>query len=143
MDRLSIAGHEVRAISRRPEALRGPVRGVDYRIADYRDKAALAAAPTGCDAVFHMISATTPGSGDIDPSLDVTENLLATLGLLDLMLDAGVGRLIYLSSGGMVYGPSGRVPVPESHALRPINSYGIVKVAIESYIELYSRTKGL
>jgi UDP-glucose 4-epimerase len=143
VDHLSAVGHSVRVVSRRPEALRGPVPGVDYRLADYRDRGALASALTGCDAVFHLVSKTTPGSGDLDPVLDVRDNLVATLGLLDLMLEAGVRRLIYVSSGGAVYGAPAQLPIPENHPLHPISSYGIVKVAIESYIDLYSRTKGL
>ena len=143
VDVLVAAGHDVCAVSRRPEALRGPVPGVDYRLVDYRDREALSKAFVDCDAVFHMISATTPGSGDLNPVGDVEDNLIATLGVLDLMLERGISRLIYVSSGGAVYGEPDHVPIPEGHPLRPINSYGIVKAAIESYVELYARTKGL
>jgi UDP-glucose 4-epimerase len=59
------------------------------------------------------------------------------------MVAAGVRRLVYLSSGGMVYGIPDVVPIPESHPLRPIGSYGIVKVAAEAFIGLYARNKGL
>lgn len=143
VDQLVAAGHSVRAVSRRPEALRGPVPGVDYQFIDYRDRAALGAAFVGCDAVFHTISATTPGSGDQNPLLDIGDNLVATVALLDEMLNSGIRRLVYVSSGGVVYGVPEQLPIPETHPLRPISSYGIVKVAIESYIELYARTKGL
>jgi UDP-glucose 4-epimerase len=143
VDELRAAGHDVRVVSRRPEALRGPAPGVDYHLIDFRDRPALFRALAECDAVFHTISATTPGTGDLDPVLDITANLVPTVALLDLMLEARVPRLIYLSSGGMVYGMPERIPIRETEALRPINSYGIVKVAVESYVELYSRTKGL
>lgn len=143
VDHLVASGHSVRVVSRRPEALRGPVPGVDYQFSDYRDRAALARAFMGCDAVFHTISATTPGSGNLNPVLDINDNLVATIGMLDQMLDSGIRRLIYVSSGGVVYGVPEQLPIPETHPLRPISSYGIVKVAIESYIELYARTKGL
>lgn len=143
VDGLVAAGHEVRALARRPEALRGPVPGVDYRFVDYRDRSALAEVLAGCDAVFHMISATTPGSGDLDPIGDINDNLVGTVAVLDLMLAAGISRLVYVSSGGVVYGVPEVIPIPEAHPLRPINSYGIVKAAIEGYIGLYSRTKGL
>ena len=112
-------------------------------MADCRDVEVVAGSLADCDCVVHAFSATTPGTGDADPSLDVAANLLPTIGLLDRMVDAGVKRLIFLSSGGMVYGMPGQLPIPEVHPLRPTNSYGIVKVAIESYIDLYARTKGL
>jgi UDP-glucose 4-epimerase len=143
VDRLVATGHEVCVISRRGELFRSPVAGVEYRKADITDPLAVSAALDGCDCVIHAFSATTPGSGDADPAFDVSANLLASLNVLDCMVAKGVRRLVFLSSGGTVYGPTGTVPTPESHPLAPICSYGIVKVAIESYIALYSRNRGL
>lgn len=143
VDALLAAGHRVRIVSRRPEALRAPLPGVDYRLADCRDAAALSAAMVDQDCVVHALSSTTPGSGDRDPQDDVAQNLVSALTLLDLMSQAGVRRLVYLSSGGMVYGIPEIVPTPEAHPLRPIGSYGIVKVAVENYISMYARTSGL
>jgi UDP-glucose 4-epimerase len=59
------------------------------------------------------------------------------------MQSLGILRLLFLSSGGTVYGIPETIPIPENHPLRPINSYGIVKVAIEHYLEMYRRTRGL
>lgn len=143
VDHLLAAGHDVRVVSRRPEHLRPPLPGVGYFQTDFRNRDALAKALAGCDAVFHMISSTVPGTGDLNPALDVAENLIPAINLMELMLAAGVRRLIYLSSGGTVYGAPQILPVPEDNPLRPISSYGIVKVAAESYIQLYSRTRGL
>ncbi len=55
----------------------------------------------------------------------------------------GLSRILFLSSGGTVYGIPDTIPIPETHALRPINSYGIVKATIEHYLEMYRRTRGL
>lgn len=48
-----------------------------------------------------------------------------------------------MSSGGTVYGTPDVLPIPETHRLKPLNSYGIVKVAIEQYLEMYSRAQGV
>ena len=48
-------------------------------------------------------------------------------------------KIIYLSSGGTVYGNAAIVPTPEDTILQPISSYGIVKGAIENYISMYSK----
>ncbi|MFN4204591.1 MAG: NAD-dependent epimerase/dehydratase family protein [Tabrizicola sp.] len=143
VDQLVLAGHDVRIVSRRPEAARGPVQGVEYVFGDCRDAGLLATSLDGIDGVLHMFSATTPGSGNLDPKNDVEQNLLSALTLLEEMCRAGVRRLVYLSSGGTVYGHPESIPIPESHPLRPIGSYGIVKVAVESYIGLYARERGL
>jgi len=67
----------------------------------------------------------------------VQDNLVPTLRLLDLMRDMGTKKIVYLSSGGTVYGPPKIIPTSEDHPLQPINSYGIVKATIERYLTMY------
>ncbi|MGL4238460.1 NAD-dependent epimerase/dehydratase family protein [Tabrizicola sp.] len=143
VDQLVASGHSVRVFDRYPEKFRPPVSGVDYLFGDFRDSMALIEALVDVDLVFHLVSATFPGTAELDPQADVRDNVIPTLGLLDAMEKFQVNRLLYLSSGGTVYGIPEVVPTPESHPLRPMNSYGIVKTAIEHYIELYGRTRGL
>jgi len=143
VDQLVASGHSVRVFDRYPEKYREPVRGVDYNFGDFRDTMALIEALVDVELVFHLVSATFPGTAELDPQADVRDNILPTLSLLDAMAKFGVHRLLYLSSGGTVYGIPNTVPTPETHPLRPINSYGIVKVTIEHYIELYRRTRRL
>jgi UDP-glucose 4-epimerase len=143
VDALIGAGHSVRVFSRHPERFRAALPDVEYYLGDFRDRMALAKALSGIDAVFHVVSTTFPGTANLDPKTDVSENLVGTLDLIETMLGLGVKRLLFVSSGGTVYGVPEQVPIPESHALHPINSYGIVKVAIEQFIEMYRRTRGL
>jgi UDP-glucose 4-epimerase len=88
--------------------------------------------------VFHLVSTTVPTTANLDPIADVQGNLIATLRLLELMRAQSIKRLLYLSSGGTVYGVPTCDPVPENHPLMPISSYGTVKVAIEHYIRMES-----
>lgn len=123
---------------------RAPVpAGVRFIEGDFSDEAALKDALAGVDLVYHLISTTVPGNSNRDPVNDVGSNLVATLRLLDLMRAAGVRRIVYASSGGTVYGNPATLPVPETHALNPICSYGIVKAAVEHYLGLYSTLHGL
>jgi UDP-glucose 4-epimerase len=140
---LQAGGHDVTVTGRRPHPVRPLPEGVRYRSASLGDKAVLSAMLVGVDAVVHLASATVPATADRNPSEDVAQNLLETLALLEAMDRAGVRRLLFLSSGGTVYGRPETVPVPETHRLAPTCSYGIVKVAIESYLELHARTAGL
>jgi UDP-glucose 4-epimerase len=143
VEQLLAAGHQVRAMSRGAPRYRQESPRLSLVTADVRDPHALRAALRGCDAVVHMASTTLPATGDINPKGDIADNLVATVDLLESMRDLGIRRLLYLSSGGAVYGVPEIVPIPETHPLRPINSYGIVKVAAESYIELFARSAGL
>ncbi len=143
VDQLLAGQHTVRVFDRQPERFRPPLRGVDYRMGNFGDRMALIDALSGVDAVVHLVSTTFPGTADLDPKTDVIDNLAGTITLLDCMGGLGISRVLFLSSGGTVYGIPDTVPIPEHHPLRPINSYGIVKVAIEHYLEMYRRTRAL
>jgi UDP-glucose 4-epimerase len=143
VDQLLTCGHSVRVFDRQPERFRAPLQEVDYRYADFADRMALVEALTGIDAVYHLLSTTVPGTADLDPKTDVQDNLIGTINLLDSMQRLGLSRILFLSSGGTVYGIPDTLPIPETHPLRPINSYGIVKATIEHYLEMYRRTRGL
>ena len=143
VDRLLAHGHSVRVFDRQVERFRQPLARVDYIYGSFGDRMAIIDAMTGVDAVMHLVSTTLPGTADLDPKTDVQDNLVGTLALLNSMSSLGISRILFLSSGGTVYGPPDIIPIPETHPLRPINSYGIVKVAIEHYLEMYQRTRGL
>jgi UDP-glucose 4-epimerase len=143
VDRLLTHGHSVRVYDRQPERFRAPLADVDYRFGDFADRMALVEALSGVDAVYHLLSTTVPGTADLDPRTDVEDNLIGTVNLLDSMKRLDLSRILFLSSGGTVYGIPDKIPIPETHALRPINSYGIVKATIEHYLEMYRRTRGL
>jgi UDP-glucose 4-epimerase len=63
--------------------------------------------------------------------------------MLDMAVAAGVRRVVFLSSGGTVYGIPEKIPTLESEPTEPISSYGIVKLTIEKYLKLYSQIADL
>ncbi len=137
VDALLAEKHSVRVFDRQAERYRPPLQRIDYMFGDFSDRMAVAEALTGVDVVYHSVSTTFPGTANLDPASDVQDNLISTLRLLDLMRDIGIQKIVYLSSGGTVYGATQVTPTPEDHPLEPINSYGIVKVAIEHYLTMY------
>jgi UDP-glucose 4-epimerase len=54
-----------------------------------------------------------------------------------------VGRVIFLSSGGTVYGNAQRLPIREDDPTEPICAYGVSKLAVEKYLALFQRLRGL
>jgi UDP-glucose 4-epimerase len=143
VDALLAAGQPVRVLDRQPEQFRAPLPGVEYQFGQFGDRAEVTRALRGVDRVVHLISTTVPGTADLDPRADVLDNVVGTLSLLETMMTLGIGRILFLSSGGTVYGVPQEVPIPEWHCLAPVNAYGIGKVAIESYMSLFERTRGL
>jgi UDP-glucose 4-epimerase len=143
VDRLLAAGQSLRVLDRAPERFRPPLAGVEYVFGDYSENTILVEALVDIDVVLHLVSATVPGTAAIDPKGDVAKNLVPTIGLLETLRTLRIPKLVYLSSGGAVYGIPELVPTPENHSLRPTSSYGIVKVAIENYIQMYGVNEGL
>jgi UDP-glucose 4-epimerase len=62
---------------------------------------------------------------------------------LQYCLEKAIKKIIFISSGGTVYGIPESIPIKESHASNPISSYGITKRTIESYFNLYDKLWGL
>ena len=145
-DALLAQGHRVRIIERF-EAATGNIAHILDRVelvpGDYANQTLMDEALAGMDAVFHLACSTHPKTSNDDPVFDVTTNLVPSLKLLDLSRKRGIKKVVYFSSGGTVYGQPQSVPIAESHPTAPICSYGIHKLAIEKYLELYRQISGL
>lgn len=94
------------------------------------------------DAVCHLAAATIPASSQADPLRDVDLNIRPLVQLLETMKDHGNKRILFLSSGGAVYGVPQSVPISEDHATNPISPYGVGKLAIEKFLHCYSVNHG-
>jgi UDP-glucose 4-epimerase len=88
--------------------------------------------------VIHLIHTTRPGSSMDDPSFDISSNVVATIKWLTLLPRTTVKRILFVSSGGTVYGNPQNIPINEEHPTNPVCSYGIAKLAIEKYIAMYA-----
>jgi UDP-glucose 4-epimerase len=93
--------------------------------------------------VFHLIHGTTPHSANLDMVGDLRHSVTPTLALLDACRNAGVPRIVFISSGGTIYGVAKEIPTPETAATEPITAYGIVKLIIEKYLALHEHLHGL
>ena len=87
------------------------------------------------------MSSTVPTTSS-NAIYDVESNLVPTLKLLDLMLKYNVKDIVYLSSGGAIYGDALKKVHNEEDAVYPKSSYGVVKLAIEKYLLSYSEIHG-
>lgn len=143
VDRLLASGHDVRVLDRQPELYRRPIPDVDYHIADFGNRAQLQSMLNDRDVVFHLVSTTVPRTSNDDPAFDVMSNVVETLYLLEQCVTARVKKVVYVSSGGAVYGTPSTVPVSEDTPTNPESSYGITKLAIEKYLALFHRLHGL
>jgi UDP-glucose 4-epimerase len=127
----------------RPGEIPTSAQRVDFRKGSLDDRFTIDEALLDVDVVYHLVSTTVPGTSNHNPVADIESNLIPTVKLLELMAARGVSRIVFISSGGTVYGPSEQHAIEEAHQLEPLCSYGIVKVAIEKYLLMHQRLHGL
>lgn len=109
----------------------------EFVTGDFAEGTNLEKALEDIDVVFHLISVSIPSTSNENMITDVEGNLIGSIRLLETMKRMHVKRIIFISSGGTVYGNPQVLPVSESHPLQPICSYGIVKASIENYLNMF------
>lgn len=112
---------------------------------DLTQESLLQEALNGVDFVFHLLWTTTAihEVANRDPAADVMANMTPTIGLMEACCEAKVKRLVFTSSGGTVYGPAQTLPIPEDHPNNPLNAYGVSKLAVEKYLQMFRHLRGL
>ncbi len=89
----------------------------------------------------HAAQISVPLSVD-EPLVDARINVMGWINLLQACQKHQVGRIIYVSSGGVVYGEPEKLPAREDFPMQPASPYGISKYAGEMYLKFFAgRTK--
>lgn len=95
------------------------------------------------DGIYHLAWSSTPGSAEADASIDLEINLAGTVALFQELKEKLDVPLMFLSSGGTVYGTVERLPIPEVQPLKPTGVYGMTKAAAENYATHFCARHGL
>jgi UDP-glucose 4-epimerase len=77
-----------------------------------------------------------------EPALDAAINVVGLVNLLDGAGAGGVRRVVFASSGGVVYGDPEVVPTPETAPKAPVSPYGVSKLAGEYYLRALAALRG-
>jgi UDP-glucose 4-epimerase len=115
----------------------------DLHLGDAGDPAALARALDGVEAVVYCAGGLLPAASEEDPERDAELTLRPLRAVLEALRPRPGARLIYISSGGTVYGEPESVPVPETAPTDPVGSYGKLHLACEREIERHAAEHGL
>ncbi|MDO9224741.1 MAG: NAD-dependent epimerase/dehydratase family protein [Pseudomonadota bacterium] len=125
--------------------VRPSVAGVEYHAAELRTVVDLTPALLeSVEAVYLLAWTTKPQAANQSPAYDLESNVFAGLHFLDGL--RGLRRrprVIFVSTGGAIYGAPELLPTPETACARPIGAYGIGKLAFEHYLDLYQRIHGI
>ncbi len=100
------------------------------------------------DALVHLAAQMDVRRSVADPRFDADVNVLGFLNLMEAGRDAGLGKVVFSSTGGAIYGdPDPAVndggPQPEGHPQRPLSPYGITKLVTERYLYFYETSYGI
>lgn len=97
----------------------------------------------GQDVVYHLVSTTVPTTSNQQVAAELSANVVMSAKLLDACVACGVKKVVFLSSGGTVYGKETHCPLHEDTPTNPISSYGVQKITIEKLLYLYHYMHGL
>jgi UDP-glucose 4-epimerase len=78
-----------------------------------------------------------------EPLFDADVNVRGSVNLLECARRYGVRKVVYISTGGAVYGEPVYVPCDEKHPIDPICQYGVSKHVVEHYLHVYKHLYGL
>lgn len=141
VDELAEAGFQVRAFDRfsQPEKY-NPSALVQKFTGDVMNMTSVHEALEDVDYLIHSFSASTPFSSEDDPFTDISHTLLQNVRLFEQAVTAGIKKVVYLSSGGAIYGSvDDGIHSKELSVPLPVSPYGIAKLATEHYLEYFKR----
>jgi UDP-glucose 4-epimerase len=109
---------------------------------NYADEELLRSSISQCRTIIHAASDTTPGISAKTPVGEVFGNFHPTLELIQILQEFPDRHLIYLSSGGAIYGNPNILPANEISPCKPISYYGAGKLAVETFFQVMNRQCG-
>lgn len=139
---LSRAGERPIILDRRPP----PTNEFEFRELDLASPTAMW--PTRlfseAKAVYHLAWAGTPATADLDPVGEFSASVTGSIRLFDYLSNLSyTPRVVFISTGGAIYGQASKQPIVENDPILPISAYGIGKRCAEIYLEFLGRTKGV
>ena len=97
----------------------------------------------GFELINHHAAQIDVRASVADPVADARVNIAGLINILEGARRAGTRRVVFVSSGGVVYGEPEVYPTPESAPKRPVSPYGVSKLAGEYYLDYYRQAHGL
>lgn len=138
---LKAAGYKIHVIDRKVPKQEGD-ENIEFYGCHLSDEAVLIKVLPRCSSVIFLASDSVPATTAGSPLREGELNLLPFLQFLDIFQDYRDVHLIYLSSGGTIYGNPQSIPVRESSPVAPISYHGAGKAAIEYFLHAESIQSG-
>ncbi|MFC1883500.1 NAD-dependent epimerase/dehydratase family protein [Thermodesulfobacteriota bacterium] len=95
------------------------------------------------DIINHHAAQISVPESVVDPLIDADINIKGFLNLLQASVKAGVKKIVFISSGGAIYGEASEYPTSENFMPKPLSPYAISKFTSEHYLFYYRAQYGL
>jgi UDP-glucose 4-epimerase len=142
--RLLERGHEVAVVDDLSTGKRGNVPdGAEFYETDVRNGCTRIFEAFAPEALCHQAAQMDVRRFVREPDFDAEVNVLGTVRLLENCTRHGVGKVVFASTGGAVYGEQEAFPATEDHPQYPVSPYGVSKLAGERYLHFYHVQYGL
>lgn len=138
-------GHDVTVVDDLSSGRRENVNPkAELIVADLRDRGTIDKLKgRGFELVNHHAAQIDVRVSVADPAADAELNVVATLRLFQAMVDDGVKKIVFASSGGAAYGEPVYAPQDELHPLAPLSPYGCAKLSIDQYLGFFRAVHGI
>lgn len=138
-------GHDVTVVDDLSSGRRENVNPkAELIVADLRDRGTIEQLRgRGFELVNHHAAQIDVRVSVADPAADAELNIVATLRLFQAMVEDGVKKIVFASSGGAAYGEPVYAPQDEMHPLAPLSPYGCAKLSIDQYLGFFRSVHGI
>lgn len=139
---LRASGREVIVYDHHPPGVDFP--DTEYIAGQYSDESLLQPLLTRCEEIVDMAYASHHKSDFKNPISDLLNNAPPSVNLFKWALNCDhLRRILFISSGGTVYGPAISLPIPETATNQPISPFGITNLTLEKYAFMFHLTNNL
>ncbi|MCX6715178.1 MAG: NAD-dependent epimerase/dehydratase family protein [Candidatus Uhrbacteria bacterium] len=95
------------------------------------------------DVIFHLAAQINVRKSVLNPIEDAKTNIMGLLAILSVAKEIGVKKIVFSSSGGVMYPDTAKMPYAETIPAQPISPYGISKRASEMYLAFAHQLHGV
>jgi len=95
------------------------------------------------DYLHHLAAQIDVRHSFADPLFDADVNIMGSINLLEMARRFRTKRIVFASSGGTVYGEPKLKPVSETAPTKPVSPYGLSKLTVEMYLDIYKRNNSI
>lgn len=138
---LATSGREVHVLARSAEP--GQRAGVSYHCGAMDEARIVTPLLQKCNTVVHLAASSTPGNLSASMLSEIEHSLLPSARLLNIMEAVTPSRLLFISSGGSLYGNPQHLPVGEQQGTSPISCHAAGKISLEAFFTTFANASNI